>query len=344
MSARDVTSPLSATPPAAPVAPAEAGSTVVAPAVRTGGLGPFLAALVLLALAPFVLDPSTLGTLARILYFALLAASLGLLIGTAGLPSLAHAAYFGVGAYTAGLLAKHVTEIAVAQLLGAAVVAAVAAALSGWLAIRARDIFFLMITLAIGQIFFQFAETSEGLTGGANGLFGLPAVQAVPGTGLTAPADVYWFVLAGFAIGYAVLRTVVRSPFGLALQGIRDNEARMRALGYPTLRYKYAAYCIAGAVAGLAGALLMADQRLVTPADAGFTTAVVALVAVIIGGSGTLWGPCLGAAVVVIVRDELGPSLGGHGPLVLGLVFVVTVYLLPGGIAGLVTRLRGQRA
>ena len=94
------------------------------------------------------------------------------------------------------------------------------------------------------------------------------------------------------------------------------------------------AFCIAGAVAGLAGALLAAHQQGVTPADAAFGTAVVALVSVIIGGAGTLWGPCLGAAVVVLVRDQIGPSLGGHGPLLLGVVFVAAVYLLPGGIAG----------
>ncbi|HEX6684863.1 MAG TPA: branched-chain amino acid ABC transporter permease, partial [Candidatus Limnocylindrales bacterium] len=125
------------------------------------------------------------------------------------------------------------------------------------------------------------------------------------------------------------------SPLGQTLRGIRDNEPRMRALGYPTTVYKLAAFVIAGGVAGVAGGLLAAQQRLVTPADLGFATSALALLAVVIGGTGTLWGPCLGAAVVVTVRDYLGPDLGGHGPLVLGLVFIAVVYLMPRGAAGL---------
>jgi branched-chain amino acid transport system permease protein len=147
-------------------------------------------------------------------------------------------------------------------------------------------------------------------------------------------------VLAVFWLGFGVLWAIARSPFGLALRGIHGNEERMRALGYSPRLYAFAAFCIAGAVAGLAGALLAAHQQGVTPADAAFGTAVVALVSVIIGGAGTLWGPCLGAAVVVLVRDQIGPSLGGHGPLLLGVVFVAAVYLLPGGLA----RVRWRRA
>ena len=304
---------------------------------------PYAVAVVLLALAPFVLDPATLGTLGRILYYALLAASLDLLIGTVGLPSLAHAAYFGVGAYAAGLIARDVSASVFVILPAAIVLAGVAAGLTGWLAIRSRGIYFLMLTLAIGEILFQFAETAQDITGGSNGLYGIPSVELL-GTEITDPAPVYWFVLAGFVAGFLVLRALTRSPFGLALRGIRDNEGRMRALGYATYRYKYAAFCAAGAVAGLAGALLASQQHLVTTSDAAFGTAVLALVAVVIGGAGSLWGPCIGAAIVVIVRDEIGPTLGGHGPLLLGIVFLLAVYLLPEGIAGLPAKLRRRRS
>jgi branched-chain amino acid transport system permease protein len=109
----------------------------------------------------------------------------------------------------------------------------------------------------------------------------------------------------------------------------------MRALGYATTRYKLAAFAIAGGVAGIAGSLLAAQQRLVTPADLGFGTSALVLLAVVIGGAGKLWGACLGAGVVVVVRDYLGPDLGGHGPIVLGLVFIVVVYVLPRGVAGI---------
>jgi len=133
----------------------------------------------------------------------------------------------------------------------------------------------------------------------------------------------------------------VRSPLGATLRGIRDNKACMRALGYRTYHYKLAAFVIAGAIAGLAGALFAAQQRLVTPSDLGFATSVPVLLAVIIGGEATPWGPCLGAGVVVVLRDVLGPSLGGHGSLVLGVVFVVTVFAVPGGLARL--RREGRR-
>jgi branched-chain amino acid transport system permease protein len=323
-----------------------AGSATSALPRRTAGraaLAAYATATLLLVIAPFFLDPGQLGTLGRILYYALLAASLDLLVGTAGMPSLAHAAYFGVGAYASGLAARDVSASVLVVLPAAVLAAGTAAALTGWLAIRSRGIFFLMITLAIGEILFQFAETADGLTGGSNGLYGIPALQ-LTGSPITEPASTYWFVLVVFVIGFALLAMLSRSPFGLALRGIRDNEERMRALGYPTLRFKYAAFCAAGAIAGLAGALLAGQQHLVTTSDAAFGTAVLALVAVIIGGAGSLWGPCVGAAIVVIIRDEIGPHLGGHGPLLLGAVFVVAVYLLPTGIAGIPQRLRGWRS
>jgi branched-chain amino acid transport system permease protein len=303
-----------------------------------------LAAIVLLAAAPFVLTPGPLGTLGRILYIGLLAASLDLLLGFTGLPSLGQAAYFGIGAYAAGLLARDVTAFAPALLAVAAGAGLVAAVLTGWVVARAHGIYFLMLTLAIGVLVHQYAETAD-FTGGSNGLFGIPPPDlGSEASAIFDPAPKYWYILAVFALGFLALWLVSHSRFGLRLRGIRDNEDRMRALGYWVGGYKFAAYCIAGAVAGLAGSLAAADQNLVTPRDVGFTTSVLAIVAVIIGGAGSLWGPVLGAAVVIIVRDEIGVSLGGHGTLVLGMVFILSVYLLPGGIAGLARgRLRAGR-
>jgi branched-chain amino acid transport system permease protein len=304
-----------------------------------------LAVIVLLAGAPLLLTPGPLGTLGRILYIGLLAASLDLLLGFTGLPSLGHAAYFGIGAYAAGLLARDVTAFAPALLAVAAGAGLVAAVLTGWVVARARGIYFLMLTLAIGVLVHQYAETAD-FTGGSNGLFGIPPPDlGSEASAIVEPAPKYWYILAVFALGFLALWLVSRSRFGLALKGIRDNEDRMRALGYWVGGYKFAAYCIAGAVAGLAGSLVAADVSLVTPRDVGFTTSVLAIVAVIIGGAGSLWGPVLGAAVVVYVRDEIGVSLSGHGTLVLGIVFMLSVYLLPGGFAGLTAhgRLRVRR-
>jgi branched-chain amino acid transport system permease protein len=291
-------------------------------------------ATVALILAPFLLAPYATTTLTRTMVFALLAASLDLLVGITGLPSLGHAAYFGVGAYAAGWIASDVTSSPPLAMLTAVAAGALTALVAGVVAIRSTGVFFLMLTLALAEVIQQLAESWESVTGGSNGMYGIPATR-IGGQALTNVALVHWYVLAWFIVGMLVLWSLSASPFGATLRGIRDNEGRMRAVGYSPSRYKLAAFVTAGAVAGLAGGLLAAQQRLVTPADLGFTTSALALLAVVIGGSGTIWGPCLGAAVVILVRDSLGASLDGHGPLVLGLVFIAVVYALPRGFGGL---------
>ena len=322
-------------------APAVPGG--VPAATPRGWFGALGAVIVLLVLAavPLLLAPFATSTLSRILVFALFAVSLDLLVGVTGLPSLGHAGYFGAGAYAAGWVSINVTAQAPIPLLAGLGVGALAAALTGWITVRSHGVFFLMLTLAIGETVAQLADSWEAVTGGANGMTGVPAVR-VAGTPLANAGFTYWYVLAVAAIGFGLVWMVARSPFGMALRGIRDNEPRMRALGYGTYWAKYAVFVLAGAVAGLAGSLLIAQQRLVTPADLGFTTASFALLAVIIGGAGSLWGACLGAALVVLIRDAVGPSLDGHGTLVLGLVFVLVVYLFPRGAAGLRLRRRGS--
>jgi branched-chain amino acid transport system permease protein len=319
-------------------------TAVEAPAVPGGAAAPVprggrgrwaaIVVLVLLAAAPLFLAPFAVSTLSRILVFALFAVSLDLLVGVTGLPSLGHAAYFGSGAYAAGWVSIHVTaEFPVPLLVGAAV-GAVAAALTGWITARTAGVFFLMLTLAIGEIVSQIANSWEEVTGGANGLTGIPAVK-VGGQSLINLGFAHWYILGVFALGFGLVWLLARSPFGAALRGIRDNEPRMRALGYPTALYKYAVFVIAGGVAGMAGSLLVAQSRLVSVADVGFLISALMLLAVVIGGAGSLWGAVLGAALVVLVRDALSPTLDGHGPLVLGIVFVLVVYLLPRGAAGL---------
>ncbi|MBC3194362.1 branched-chain amino acid ABC transporter permease [Pseudonocardia sp. C8] len=297
---------------------------------------PVVAVVVVLAAVPLFLAPFATTTLTRLLVFGLLAVSLDLLVGVTGLPSLGHAAYFGAGAYAAGWVSIHVTAAIPVPLLVGAAVGGLTAAATGWVAVRSSGVYFLMLTLAIGEVLAQVAHSWDGVTGGANGLAGIPAARlgAEP---LVNAGLLYWYVLAVGLLAFAAVWLLARSPFGAALRGIRDNEPRMRAIGYPTTLYKYGAFVAAGTVAGAAGSLLAAQQRLVTPADLGFTTAAIVLLAVVIGGVGSLWGPVVGAAIVVLVRDALGPGLGGHGELVLGIVFVLVVYLLPRGAAGLAT-------
>ncbi|TQN42777.1 amino acid/amide ABC transporter membrane protein 2 (HAAT family) [Blastococcus colisei] len=324
-----------------PTEPSVAGATAThdapPPSRRLGRSLPAVAVLVLLVLlaaVPLFLAPFEANTLSRILVFALFAVSLDLLVGITGLPSLGHAAYFGVGAYTAGLVSIHWTSEAPVPVLLAAVAGAVAAAATGWLAVRSGGVYFLMLTLAIGELVHQLAQSLSDVTGGSNGLFGIPSVR-VGGEPLTLAGYVYWYILAVALLGFLGLWLVAHSPFGGVLRGIRDNEPRMRSLGYSPFRYKFVAFTIAGGFAGLAGGLLAGLVRIVNPSDTGFTTSALILLAVILGGAGTLWGPVLGAAVVVLVRDTFGPQLDGHGPLLLGVVFVVAVYVLPRGFAGL---------
>lgn len=298
----------------------------------------WLAALAVIAAAPLVLGTYGSAMLARILAFALLAASLDLLVGTTGLPSLGHGAYFGAGAYAAGWIAIHVTPSGPVTLAAAAGVGAGVALVAGSVAVRARGVFFLMLTLAIGEIAEQLAQSWHGVTGGSDGLYGIPAPR-LAGAALTDVRHLAWYVLGVFVAGLAALRAIVHAPLGATLRGIRDNEARMRALGYRTYLYKLAAFVIAGGIAGLAGGLLAAQQRLVTPGDLGLATSVPVLLAVIIGGEATAWGPCLGAAIVIALRDVAGPGLGGHGSLVLGGVFVAVVFALPGGLARMRSRI-----
>ncbi|WP_251049217.1 branched-chain amino acid ABC transporter permease [Streptomyces sp. ISL-86] len=296
------------------------------------------AALAGLAMAPFLLGSYAIATLSRILVFALLALSVHLLTGLTGLPTLGQSAYFGVGAYTAAIVATRLTDIGIVQLLIAAGVCAPVAAATGWLAVRARGVVFLMLTLAIGEIAYSAAVNWQPVTNGSDGISGIPPVVPLPGMpALELDGLVYFYVLAVFLALLVVIACLSRTPFALALRGIRDNEPRMRAIGYPTRSYALTVYCGAGALAGAAGALWVSVQRFVSPGDAGFEIAALALLAVVIGGSGSMWGACAGAALVWLTRDWLG-NLGfvaGHGSLLLGVLFVVAVYTLPRGLAGL---------
>lgn len=294
-----------------------------------------IAILVVLVALPWVVNAYSVSTASRILVFGLLAMSVNLLTGITGLPTLGQTAYFGVGAYTGAIVATSFTEIGPLQLVLCALAGAVAAAITGPVAVRARGVPFLMITLAIGEIAYSAARRMAWLTGGTDGMRGIPPVVPFPGMEpLTNVGLVYYYVLAMFLLLFVLMAVLLKSPFGLTLRGIRDNEARLRAVGYRTGSYVLVAYIIAGAFAGAAGSLWTSAQRFVSPGDMGFSLAALALLAVIIGGVGSMWGSVLGAALVILTRDYLGGMFAGHGELLLGALFVLAVYLLPKGVAG----------
>lgn len=288
--------------------------------------------LVAAVLLPLVLSVYHLTILTQILIFGLFAMSLDLLVGYTGLVSLGHAAFFGLGAYAAGYAAIHWNPSALLTFPVGIAVAAAGALVIGFLSIRARGVYFLMITLAFAQMIHAAATKAFSITGGSNGLSGIPRPTIGLDSGLLwQGVPFYYFVLAGFAISALVLARIVASPFGRVLLGIRENEERMRAIGYDTQRLKLAAFVIAGSFAGLAGALYAAYNGIVAPSDVHWSVSGDALIMVIVGGAGTLGGPVLGAAIFLVLQN-LVSSITERWQLIAGAIFIFFVLALPGGV------------
>jgi len=298
---------------------------------------------VVLLVLPFFVASYPLSIASRILAFALLVLSVDLLTGLTGLPSLAQIAYFGAGAYTAGLVSIHVTSNIFVQLGAGVLVAALAALVTGALAVRTSGIVFLMVTLAIGELTHQLAD-GLSLVGASNGLAGIPASTLYPGgSPLLLTAYTYWWALIVFAAGLAVAVLVSRSPLGRSMRGVRESPTRLAAVGQRTYVVKLVAFVVAGALAGAAGTAWTVQTRFISPGDLAFSVSAIALLSVVLGGAGTLWGPVLAAAAVVLVRDWVSGYVAGHGELLLGIIFVIAVFALPRGIAGVMSRSRGGR-
>ncbi|MGW0790133.1 branched-chain amino acid ABC transporter permease [Streptomyces sp. NPDC002911] len=329
-------------PPYRPGAPA--GWSGRAPA-RTGWLprgaawrqaAPLLVLLVVLIALPGLLDSYSISLAGSALALGLLAVSVTILTGYAGLPTLGQTAPFAVGAYATANLADAGWTAGPVQIVLSALSAAVFSAVVGPAVIRARGTTVLMITLAIGELTGAVINQLKSVTGGADGLVGFPATQALwGGEGMTEESDLYTYALVVAAIAVAVTLLVLRSPAGKLLTGTRGAEARMRASGHPVGRYLLVAHVCAGALAGVGGSLMVTVQQYLSPADVGFEIAAFALLAAVIGGTTSVIGALMGAGLIVITRDWVAGSWPGHGPLLLGALFVAAVYLLPRGLAGL---------
>jgi branched-chain amino acid transport system permease protein len=281
---------------------------------------------VLAVAVPALLDRYLVTIAAIALIMALLAMSTQLLVGVAGLPAFGQPAYLGVGAYTAALIGNTGQTLAPLQLAAAATTGGLAAALTAPLLLRTRGTNFLLATFALQSLAATAAAQWTSVTGGDEGLH-TAAVVLWPGTSaVTNSAPLYWYVLAAFTICAVLLAALHRTRLMLALRGIAGHEARMTALGHRVTADLTAGYTIAGSVAGAAGALLVAVNRYVSPADLGFDVAALTLLAAAIG-AGSLAGAAAGAVLIVAVRDGIGITTDGHAPLLLGLLFLVTAYL-----------------
>ena len=294
-----------------------------------------------LALAAcFFLLPDRLALMSQILILGLFAVSLDLILGYAGILSIGHAAFFGLGAYTAGLLAKHGWGEPLSGLLAATAVCGALGLVLGRLVVRGADLTRLMVTLGICMLLAELANRLSSVTGGTDGLQGI-AMQPLFGAfefdlyGKTAFVYSFAVVLAVFL----VVRLIVQSPFGLALRGIRDSPKRMQAVGSPVASRLRTAYALSAAVAGVAGGLLAQTTQFVGIESIGFERSAEALIVLVLGGTGRLYGGLVGALVYMLVHDafaDLDPAYWMFG---LGLFLIAAALMGRGGILGALSHL-----
>jgi len=296
-----------------------------------------LGALLVVALAlPYLGTTSyVISLVSTILIAAILASSVNFLVGDGGMASLGHGAIAAAAAYGAGWASKMGMDPGM-QVVIAMGVTLVVSLVYGLLSMRTSGIYFLMVTLAVGMVVFGLAYRLSAVTGGENGI-----------TGIQRPAFIgeywtyYYFLVAAFVLTTLLLWTVSRSPFGSSLRGIRDSETRMRSLGYSVAGYKLGAFMISGTVAGFAGLLSVWHTHFVSPSSAGVHRSVLLIVMVILGGVGTVLGPLVGAAGVVLVENVLSNEIE-RWPTILGLIFILVILFARAGIVGSIAKLAAK--
>ena len=301
----------------------------------------FLIAALAAALAlPAAAGPFWTGLAMQIYVFGLLALSVDLLLGHAGLFSLTHASFFAVSAYTVAILqVRYGVPTALAAPAGIFLGTLLASVFG--LAVRTRGVYFILITIAMGYVVWGLAHRWSSFTGGDNGVVNVP-YPAFGALRITSDVEMYYLTLAIVAVCALGVRRLLASPFGLALRGIRASESRMKSLGYRTGLHLYAAFVLSGLIASLAGVLYVYGNRFVNPVAASFPISVEAVLMAILGGTGTLIGPFVGSAVVLGLRNWVSSFFEMHASI-MGLAFIATVLWAPGGIVGLAQRFLRRR-
>ena len=299
----------------------------------------------IVALGAFFLLPEYLALGSRILIFILFALSLDLILGYGGIITLGHSAFFGLGAYTAGILsAKLGVNDNFVQIAAAAGAAALLGALTGAVILRTKALTLLMLTLAITAILLEVANKMSSITGGADGLSG---VQVNPIFGLFRfdifGKTAFLYCLAVLFLGWFVVRRIIYSPFGTMLTGIRENTTRMHAIGAPVYWRLVLVYTISATLAGVAGALLTQVNQFVGLNVLGFEPSGELLVMLILGGVGRLYGAFIGPVVYLVAQDYLAKQFPEYWYFGIGLILVLVVMFAPGGILGLTDKLRLNR-
>lgn len=289
----------------------------------------FLVMVAFIAISPFFLYPVFL---MKLLCFALFACAFNLLIGYVGLLSFGHAAYFGMGGYLAGHAAKVwglPPEIAI--LIGGAVGAALGLVI-GWIAIRRQGIYFAMITLAFAQMVYFFSVQAE-FTGGEDGIQSIPRGTLFGVFDLRSDMTMYWMTAGIFLIGFLLIHRIVHSPFGMVLKSIRENEPRATSLGYRTDDYKLMAFVLSAGLAGVAGGLKSIVFGIATLTDVFWTMSGEVVLMSLVGGLGTIFGPVVGAAVIITMQNYLA-EFGAWVTVIQGFIFVLCVLAFRRGVVG----------
>ena len=285
-------------------------------------------------LLPFVVAPSYLSLASQIAITALFALSLDLILGYAGIVSLGHAAYFGFGAYTAGLLSKHYFGEPLTGLVLAALAAGLLGYVTSHVIVRFRHLALIMLTLGLGLLLAEVANSASGLTGGADGLQGMKIAPLLGFKFDLYGRTAYAYSLAVLFLLFLIARRIIHSPFGLALRGIRENATRMPAIGAPSLAHLRKVYTIAAVIAGAAGALLTQTTSTVSLEVLSFGRSADVLVILILGGAGRLYGGIVGAIIYMVARDQFSGMSPQYWYFWIGLLLVAVVMFLPNGILG----------
>jgi branched-chain amino acid transport system permease protein len=314
---------------AAGLRPAASGETEALWGFSRAQLAALGVLIAVLAVAPFFLYPVFL---MKLLCFALFACAFNLLIGYVGLLSFGHAAYFGMGGYVAGHAAKVWGLSPELSIIAGAAAAAVIGLPFGWLAIRRAGIYFAMITLALAQMVYFFCVQAP-FTGGEDGIQAIPRGNLFGAISLSSDMTMYWVVAAIFLGGFLLIHRVIHSPYGQVLKSIRENEPRTISLGYRTEDYKLMCFVLSATLAGVAGATKSLVFGIATLTDVHWSMSGEVVLMSLVGGLGTVFGPVVGAAVIVTMQNYLA-EMGAWVTVIQGVIFVACVMVFRRGLVG----------
>src|SRR3954471_2994231 len=278
---------------------------------------------------PLLFSDFGINLTAEIYIMAIFAMSLGLIMGFAGMVSLGHAAFFGIGAYTVALVGQYVPNTYLLLIIAVAI-SGILALITGAVFIRTSKFYFLMITLAFSQLVFTLFWQMKDLTGGVDGM----SVSAIMNLGfgdILDPRSIYYVMGIAFVMAFILLRLFVESSAGKITKGVMENESRMNALGYDVRVYKLLAYTLSGALAGLAGALYSFYNVFVSPELSGWLFSGQVMIMVIVGGVGTLLGPAVGAGVFIFLQNFIS-TYTERWPMIMGVLLVILVLMGKGGV------------